>query len=353
MKKYWSSRIKNQQPYVFGEQPKDKKYIKLNTNENPYPPSPRVFEAIQASLEELRLYPDPACSELVSAISQLFGIGEKNIFCGNGSDEILAMAFPAFFEPGRPILFPDITYTFYPVYADFYGLDCRTVPVEADFTIPYKKLFNSPGGVVLANPNAPTGISLEPDMVESIIKNNPDNVVIVDEAYVDFGGRSAVSLIDRYPNLLVVRTTSKSYSLAGLRVGWAMGNENLIAALNVVKNSFNSYTLGRPAIAGGAAALRDRQYFKTCIDKVIKTRQETAKALKGLGFNITPSCTNFLFVSHEKAGAEHIFKRLREEGILVRYFKKPRIDNWLRITIGTEEDMKAVVKKLEEILRTV
>lgn len=353
MKEYWSGRIKNQQAYVFGEQPKDKKYIKLNTNENPYPPSPRVIEAIEASLGELRLYPDPECSELVSAISQLFGIEGKNIFCGNGSDEILAMAFPAFFEPGKHILFPDITYTFYPVYADYYGLDYKTIPVEDDFTIPYKKLYNSPGGVVLANPNAPTGIALPPDKVESIIQNNSGNVVIVDEAYVDFGGRSAVSLIDKYPNLLVVRTGSKSYSLAGLRVGWAMGNENLIAALNVVKNSFNSYTLGRPAIAGGAAALRDSEYFKICTDRVIKTRQEVAKALGEMGFDVTASCTNFLFVRHEKAGAEIIFKALREEGILVRYFKKPRISEWLRISVGTDEDMQIVVEKLKKILRAL
>lgn len=349
VKKYWSSRIANQQAYVAGEQPKDKKYIKLNTNENPYPPSPKVIEAIRSSLGDLRLYPDPDCTELVKAIGEIYDIGELNIFPGNGSDEILAMAFLAFFEPGKTLLFPDITYTFYSVYANLYGLDYLTVPVNDDLTIPVGELFGSPGGVVLANPNAPTGIALGLKDVESIVANNPDNVVIVDEAYVDFGADSAVTLIDRYPNLLVVQTGSKAYSLAGLRVGWAMGSENLINALKVVKNSFNSYNLGRPAIAGGAAALRDRKYFEQCRDKIVATRDKAVESLRELGFDVTDTCTNFLFAEHSSVNAETIFKSLREKGVLVRYFNIPKVDNRLRITIGTEEDMNNTIDRLKEI----
>ncbi len=350
MKQYWSKRIQNQNAYTAGEQPKDKKYIKLNTNESPYPPSPEVLRAIVSSLDELRLYPDPNYTDLIEAVSEVYGVSGEQVFAGNGSDEILAMCFLAFFDPGRPILFPDITYTFYPVYADLYGLDYSLVSLNDDFTVPVEKLYGSQGGVVLANPNAPTGIALELEDVERIVASNPETVVIVDEAYVEFGVRSAVSLIDRYPNLLVVRTSSKSYALAGLRVGWAMGSVNLISALNVVKNSFNSYTLGRPAIAGGAAGIRDRDYFEKCRSRIVATREHTAAELRALGFQLTDSSTNFLFAEHPEINAETLFHALKQRGILVRFFKIPRISNRLRISIGTPEDMAYVVAQIKEIL---
>jgi histidinol-phosphate aminotransferase len=351
MKEFWSKRIENLQPYTAGEQPKDKKYVKLNTNENPYPPSRKVTEAIISSLNDLRLYPDPDCTEIIEAVSEVYGISARKIFAGNGSDEILAMCFLAFFDPGKPVTFPDITYTFYPVYCGLYGLDYRLVPLNDDFTVPVRQLFQTPGGVVIANPNAPTGIALELSDIERIVSENPDSVVIIDEAYVEFGTQSAVSLIDKYPNLLIVRTSSKSYSLAGLRVGWAMGNEDLINALNVVKNSFNSYTLGRPAIAGGAAGIRDREYFELCRKKIIATRDKTAASIRNLGFDLTPSSTNFLFAEHPDISAETLFYELKKRGILVRYFNKPRISNRLRISVGTEEQMDYVVGQLADILR--
>ncbi|NLO48483.1 MAG: histidinol-phosphate transaminase [Clostridiales bacterium] len=351
MKEFWSKRIYNQQAYTAGEQPKDKKYIKLNTNENPYPPSPKVKEAIMAALNDLRLYPDPNCTEIIEAVSEVYGVSTEKIFAGNGSDEILAMSFLAFYDPGRPVTFPDITYTFYPVYSELYGLSYNLIPLNEDFTVPVERLFRSPGGVVLANPNAPTGIALKLYDIERIVSENPDFTVIIDEAYVEYETQSAVSLIDKYANLLVVRTSSKSYSLAGLRVGWAIGNENLINALNVVKNSFNSYTLGRPALAGGAAGIRDREYFEMCRKKVIFTRRKTAESMQELGFELTPSSANFLFAEHPKINAETLFHALRERGILVRYFNKPRIGNRLRISVGTDYQMSVMVEQLSDILR--
>lgn len=351
MKKLWSKRIQELEAYVPGEQPKDKKYIKLNTNENPYPPSPKAIAAMKAAVsEDMRLYPDPECFALAAAVAERFGVEKEQVFVGNGSDEVLAMCFPAFFDTDKTILFPDITYSFYPVYAELYQVPYRTVPLSEDFTVPVEELLVPNGGIIIANPNAPTGIALPLASIERIAAGNPDSVVIVDEAYVDFGGESALPLINRYPNVLVVRTTSKAYSLAGLRVGWAMGDKGLIAALNTVKNSINSYTLDRIAIVGGAAAIADEEYFKGCCEKVIATRERSIAALRELGFRCLPSSANFIFAAPEKADAEELFGKLRESGILVRYFKKPRINEFLRISVGTDEEMDALIRKLKDIM---
>jgi len=349
MKEFWSKRIQNAVPYVPGEQPKDRKFIKLNTNENPYPPSPRVLEAIKAAADDsLRLYPDPECVALRRAIAKREGLKEEQVFCSNGSDEVLAFAFQAFFDPEREIVFPRITYSFYPVYTNYFGLNCREVPMNPDFSDPIDLLCGNNGGVVLCNPNAPTGIAVGLDVVEKVLKANPDVVVVVDEAYVDFGADSAVGLIDRYPNLLVIQTASKSRALAGLRVGWAMGNENLIRGLCCVRDSINSYTVDRVAMAGAVAAIEDEDYFQTMRKKVITTREWTANALKENSFTVLDSKTNFLFVSHPDKPAKALLDSLREQGILVRWWSNPLIENWLRITVGTDEEMAALLEALKK-----
>lgn len=340
MKEFWSSRIQRLVPYTPGEQPRERKFIKLNTNENPYPPSPRVIEAIRSgATETLRLYPDPEGTALRAALSRAYGLPESQIFVGNGSDEVLAFAFQAFFGVGDTVVFPDITYSFYPVYAAMFGIQCRTVPLNEDFTMPVEQLLGTENGVVITNPNAPTGIELGQAELRRVLDGNPNSVVIVDEAYVDFGGTSALPLLAEYPNLLVVQTMSKSRSLAGLRVGYAFGSENLIQAMSCVKNSINSYTLDRLAIVGGAAAVEDTAYFDETCRRVIATRERTVSRLRELGFTVLPSSSNFIFISHPAVPARELFARLREEGILVRYFDSPRIDNFLRVTIGTNADM--------------
>ncbi|MFC5406405.1 histidinol-phosphate transaminase [Cohnella soli] len=350
MSKYWSKLAASLTPYVPGEQPKDQRYIKLNTNENPYPPSPKAIEAIRkAANDELRLYPDPTCDDLRTAIAKRHGLTKEQIFVGNGSDEILAFAFPAFFSPERPILFPDVTYTFYPVYAKFYGIPYETVQTDNEFLINPDDYMNPNGGIVIPNPNAPTARYLIVDELERILRANEDTVVIVDEAYIDFGGRSAVSFINDYPNLLVVQTLSKSRSLAGLRVGMAFGHPDLIEGLNRVKDSFNSYTLDRLALAGAMAAIEDEAYFEETTRKVMATRERTAKAIAELGFVSIPSSANFLFVTHPEISAELLFGRLKSKGILVRYFNKPRIDRYLRVSIGTDEEMDQFAKALADI----
>lgn len=350
MKEFWSSRIQSLVPYTPGEQPKDRKFIKLNTNENPYPPSPKAIAAIQAEAgESLRLYSDPEGTALRTALAKTYGVKESQIFVGNGSDEVLAFAFQAFFGVGDTAVFPDITYSFYPVYAEMFGINCKIVPLNDDFTIAVEQLIGAGDGVVIANPNAPTGIELGQQELRRILKGNPNHVVIVDEAYVDFGGTSALSLLEEYPNLLVVQTMSKSRSLAGLRVGFAFGSENLIQAINCVKNSINSYTLDRLAIVGGAAAAEDTAYFNETCAKVIVTRERTVERLKALGFTVLPSKANFIFISHSRVPARELFAKLREEGILVRYFDKPRINNFLRVTIGTEEDMDTFCAVMEKL----
>jgi histidinol-phosphate aminotransferase len=351
MQKYWSALARGIKPYVPGEQPKDGKYIKLNTNENPYGPSPLVLDAVKAAVDgSLRLYPDPGCSELIEAAAKRYGVKNDQVFAGNGSDEVLAFGFMALFDPGRTIIFPNITYSFYPVYASLFRLDYATVPLNDDFGIETGKLVKSCGGVVIANPNAPTGKALPLAEIRKIVEGNPDNAVIIDEAYIDFGGESAVGLIDEYPNLLVVRTLSKSHSLAGMRIGLAFGDRELIRALESVKSSFNSYTLDRLAIAAGTAALKDDGYYRETTAKVVATRERFKKELRSRGFLVTDSSANFVFASHPSIYAGEIFNGLKERRILVRYFKLPQIDNYLRISIGTDEDMDAVISALDGII---
>ena len=350
MKEFWSKRIRDAVPYVPGEQPRDRKFIKLNTNENPYPPSPKALDAMKEALNgDLRLYPDPECAELRAAAAECWSVKPEQVFCGNGSDEILAFCFQAFFDPDKEIVFPRITYSFYPVYSDYFGLNRREVPMNPDFSDPVELLCGNNGGVVLANPNAPTGIAVGLDVVEKLLQANPDVVVVVDEAYVDFGAESAVKLIDRYPNLIVVETLSKSRSLAGLRVGFAVGQENLINALRCVRDSINSYTVDRVAQAGAAAALKDRAYFDETRKKVMGTRAWVAAELEKLGFTVCPSQTNFLFVRHQEKSGKEIFSYLRQEGILVRRWDIPEIVDWLRISIGTDEEMQEMIRVLQQL----
>lgn len=347
MNQYWSRRVRDIVPYTPGEQPRDRQFVKLNTNECPYPPSPQALAAIRtAAGEGLRLYPDPECADLRAAIAKREGLDISQVFCGNGSDEVLAFAFQAFFDPDREVVFPRITYSFYPVYTDFFGLKRREVPMNPDFSDPIDLLCGNNGGVVLANPNAPTGIAVGLDTVEKLLRANPDVVVIVDEAYIDFGADSAVGLIDRYPNLLVVQTTSKSRALAGLRVGWAMGDAGLIAALRCVRDSINSYTVDRLAQAGAAAAIRDEDYFQSIRRRVMDTRRWVGEALKKKGFTVLPSQANFVFASHPAHSGKELLDGLRERGVLARWWPIPEIENWLRISIGTDEEMKTLLNAL-------
>lgn len=352
MSKYWSDLAASLVPYVPGEQPKDRQYVKLNTNENPYPPSPSVMRAIREAADgDLRLYPDPTCSDLAARAAAHYGVEPNGIFVGNGSDEILAFAFAAFFSPkNEPILFPDITYSFYKVYAGLYNVPYRTVPLDDDFGVQLDRFMEPNGGIVLPNPNAPTARYIEADSFRRLLERNPDAVVIIDEAYIDFGGRSAVGMTADYPNLLVVQTLSKSRSLAGLRVGFAIGHPDLIEGLNRVKNSFNSYTIDRLALAGAAAALEDRDYFEETTRKVVATRERTAARLQQLGFRVIDSAANFVFVSHPDRSAASLFQDLKHRGVLVRYFKQPRIDNFLRVSIGTDEEMDRFLREVEELL---
>lgn len=350
MDKYWSRLARKLEPYVPGEQPRDGSYIKLNTNENPYGPSPKVLEAVrQAVGENLRLYPDPTCGAFISAVAARYGVKKDQVFAGNGSDEVLAFSFMAFFDPDRAIVFPDITYSFYPVYASLFGISYVTVPLDSGFNIRPEQMRSS-GGVLIANPNAPTGKALPLSDIRSILDGNPDAVVIVDEAYVDFGGQSAAGLIDEYPNLLVVHTFSKSRALAGMRIGLAFGDSGLIRALENVKNSFNSYTLDRLALVAGIAALEDDEYYRGVNRKVAETRDWFTAELRKRDFSVADSSANFVFASHGRVQAEELYRRLRENRILVRYFKMPMIDNHLRISIGTDEDMRTFIEVLDRIL---
>lgn len=351
MKKYWSRRIRDAVPYVPGEQPKDRVFIKLNTNENPYPPSEKALAAIRGAADErLRLYPDPGCEDLRRAIARHHGLTPEQVFPGNGSDEVLAFCFQAFFDPDRTILFPDITYSFYPVYADYFGLSYREVPLRDNFDLPIEPFCGPNGGVVIANPNAPTGKSVDLQHIRAILNANPEVVVLVDEAYVDFGAASAVPLLWEYNNLIVIRTLSKSHSLAGLRVGYALGDPNLVAALCCVRDSINSYTLDRVAQAGAAASIRDEDYFGETSDKVVHTRDRCSEALRRLGFTVHESHANFIFVSHPARSAAELMDGLRKRGILVRHFDRPRISNYLRISIGTDREMDALCATMAELL---
>ncbi|HHW47378.1 MAG TPA: histidinol-phosphate transaminase [Clostridiaceae bacterium] len=349
---YWSDTAKRLEPYVPGEQPQDRKYIKLNTNENPYPPSPKVLEAIKnAADDRLRLYPDPDCNSLKEYIAQYFGLEKGQVFVGNGSDEILAFAFLTFFNPGNSILFPDITYSFYPVYCGLYGINYKTVPLDENFSIPVESFFQKNGGIIIANPNAPTGKYLDVSLIRQILERNTKSVVLIDEAYIDFGGESSVKLVNEYPNLLVVQTLSKSRSLAGLRVGFALGDRGLIEGLDRVKNSFNSYTLDRLAIVSAIEAIKDETYFRKTREKVIRTRERVSRELTGIGFEVVDSLANFIFIRHPKVYAYDIFQKLREQGILVRHFNKPGIDNFLRVSIGTDSEMDIFLRVIKNIVR--
>ncbi len=341
----WEDNIRKVIPYVPGEQPKDEHVIKLNTNENPYPPSPAVRRILQSvPTDLLRKYPDPAATNLVEAIAEVYHVQPEQVFVGVGSDDVLAMSFLTFFNSGRPILFPDITYSFYDVWADMLRIPYQRIPLTEDFQIHADDYAVPNGGVVFPNPNAPTGELMTLDEVERIIAANPDVIVIVDEAYIDFGGISALPLLEKYDNLLVVQTFSKSRALAGSRIGFAIGNPKLISYLNDVKYSFNSYTMDRVTIEVGAAAVRDVAYFGEITARIIRTREWTKAELAKLGFVFGDSKSNFLFVTHPKVQARELFEELKEAGIYIRYFKSPeRISNYLRITIGTDEEMQQLV----------
>jgi len=337
-------------PYVPGEQPKEGNFIKLNTNENPYSPSENVKNAIKnINYDLLRLYPDPESSELREEYAKMFSLKSENIFVGNGSDEVLATAFQTFFMDKDDVLIPDITYSFYPVYCDLYDVNAKIIPLKEDYKIDINDYLIENNGIVIANPNAPTGISLKKEEIEKILKNNPRSVVLIDEAYMDFGEESVVSFVNEYENLLVTRTLSKSYSLAGLRIGFAIGNKNLIEGMNRIKNSFNSYPIDRIAQIAAIEAIKDIEYFNKTKDMIIATRERILSELKELGFIVLDSKTNFLFIRHKEKSAEEIFKILKENKILVRYFKKPRLDNWLRVTIGTDKEMDEFIRVLKNI----
>ena len=350
MKEFWSGRIREMTPYVPGEQPRGRTFIKLNTNECPYPPSPRALEAVRAAAgDSLRLYPDPECLELRQTIARRYRLSENQVFMGNGSDEVLAFAFQAFFDPEREIVFPRVSYSFYPVYARYFGLRYRQVPMKDDFSVDLDAMMRENGGVVIPNPNAPTGMALPLERIEALLRANPEAVVIVDEAYVDFGADSAVPLIRDYPNLLVVQTASKSRALAGLRVGWALGSSNLIDGLRCVRDCINSYTVDRVAAAGLKGAMEDEGYFQSVRGRVMATRDRTAQKLAELGFSVLPSRANFLFVSRPGVSGEALQAGLRERGILVRRWDDPLIADWLRITVGTDGDMDALLAALAEL----
>lgn len=343
--------IRKVTPYTPGEQPQGK-VIKLNTNESPYPPSPKVTETLRSlDWDRLRLYPDPKMSDLIESLAAHYGVKTSEVFAGVGSDDVLSMCFLTFFAGDRPVFFPDITYSFYDVWADVYRIPYETKALDDDFRIRPEDYYADNGGVVIANPNAPTGIGADLLMIEDIIQHNPDSVVIVDEAYIDFGAESALPLINKYDNLIVVRTMSKSRAMAGMRLGYCFGNEKLIRYLNDVKYSVNSYTLNYPSIAAGKAAIEDKDYFDDIVSRIRATRENTKKRLMKLTFSCFPSDTNFLFVKPpEGIAASEVFAALKEKGIYVRYFNKERISDYLRITIGSDDEMDALIDALKEIV---
>lgn len=348
----WEKNVRKVVPYVPGEQPKLLDVIKLNTNENPYPPAPGVEKVLREfDVDTLKLYPDPLVSDLVKAIADFYGLNENQVFTGVGSDDVLAMIFMTFFNSEKPLIFPDITYSFYDVWADMLRIPYETIALDDDFRIKPVDYYRENGGVIFPNPNAPTGELLSLGMVEDIIKHNSDVIVVVDEAYIDFGGVSALPLIEKYDNVIVVQTFSKSRSLAGSRVGYAMANPVLIKYLNDVKYSFNSYTMDRITIAAATAAVKDRDYFAETTAKVIKTREWTKNELAGLGFEFGDSKSNFIFARHPKMSGQALFEKLKAEQVFVRHFSKPeRIADYLRISIGTDQQMQKLISILERIL---
>lgn len=351
MSREWTKNLRNIEPYVPGEQSKDKDIVKINANENPYPPSPKAIEALKSfDTNKLRFYPSANSTKLKEAIAKYYNVDVSNVFVGNGSDDVLAVAFQSFFNSEKPIVYPDLTYSFYPVWCSLFGIKYKNYPVGDDFRINPEDYKEKNGGVVIPNPNAPTSLGEGLDFVEKILNYNQDSVVIIDEAYVDFGGTSSIPLIDKYENLLVTGTFSKSRSLAGLRIGFAIGSKALIDVMEAVKNSYNSYTVDSLSIEMGAASIEDDEYFKSTCKKVIKTRERVTLELEKLGFDVLDSQTNFIFATHNEHNMKSLFEYLKTQKVFIRYFSLPRIENYVRITIGTNEEMDIFLEKTKEFI---
>lgn len=351
MSREWTKNLRNIEPYVPGEQSKDKDIVKINANENPYPPSPKAAEVLKSfDTNKLRFYPSANSTKLKEAIAKYYKVDVSNVFVGNGSDDVLAVAFQSFFNSEKPIVYPDLTYSFYPVWCSLFGIKYKNYPVGDDFRINPEDYKEKNGGVVIPNPNAPTSLGEGLDFVEKILDYNQDSVVIIDEAYVDFGGTSSVPLIEKYENLLVTGTFSKSRSLAGLRIGFAIGSKALIDVMEAVKNSYNSYTVDSLSIEMGAASIEDDEYFKSTCKKVIKTRERVTLELEKLGFDVLDSQTNFIFATHNKHNMKSLFEYLKTQKVFIRYFSLPRIENYVRITIGTNEEMDIFLEKAKEFI---
>ena len=351
MSREWSKNLRNIEPYVPGEQSKDSDIVKINANENPYPPSPKVMAALKSfDANKLRFYPNANSTKLKEAIARFYGVGIENVFVGNGSDDVLAVAFQSFFNSDKPIVYPDLTYSFYPVWCSLFGIKYKNYPVDDNFRINPEDYKEPNGGVVIPNPNAPTSLGEGLDFVEKILDYNDDSVVIIDEAYVDFGGTSSVALIGKYENLLVTGTFSKSRSLAGLRIGFAIGSEALIDVMEAVKNSYNSYTVDSLSIEMGTAAIEDNEYFEETCKKVIKTRERVTNELRLLGFDVLDSQTNFVFATHNEHNMKSFFEYLKTQKVFIRYFSLPRIENYVRITIGTDREMDIFLEKTKEFI---
>lgn len=351
MSREWTKNLRNIEPYVPGEQSKDKDIVKINANENPYPPSPKAAEVLKSfDTNKLRFYPSANSTKLKEAIAKYYKVDVSNVFVGNGSDEVLAVAFQSFFNSEKPIVYPDLTYSFYPVWCSLFGIKYKNYPVGDDFRINPEDYKEKNGGVVIPNPNAPTSLGEGLDFVEKILNYNQDSVVIIDEAYVDFGGTSSIPLIDKYENLLVTGTFSKSRSLAGLRIGFAIGSKALIDVMEAVKNSYNSYTVDSLSIEMGAASIEDDEYFKSTCKKVIKTRERVTLELEKLGFDVLDSQTNFIFATHNEHNMKSLFEYLKTQKVFIRYFSLPRIENYVRITIGTNEEMDIFLEKTKEFI---
>ena len=352
MDKLWKKNLRDIEPYVPGEQSKDKNIVKLNANENPYPPSPKAIEAINRfNCDALRFYPDANAAEFKQAMAEYYDVLPENVFLGNGSDDVIALCFQAFFNGEKPIVFPDITYSFYPVWCRLFNIPFKNYPLNADFRINADDYAEENGGVVIPNPNAPTSLGEGKDFIGKLMKYNQDCIVIIDEAYVDFGGYSSVELTKKYENLIVTGTFSKSRSLAGLRIGYAIGNEELISVLEAVKNSYNSYTVDSIAMAAGTASIKDTEYFEKTVAKVIATRERVIAELRKLGFNAFDSQTNFIFATHDSLNMRDYFEWLKTQKVFIRYFNLPRIDNHVRITVGTDEEMDIFLEKTKEYLK--
>lgn len=351
MSREWTKNLRNIEPYVPGEQSKDKDIVKINANENPYPPSPKAAEILKSfDTNKLRFYPSANSTKLKEAIAKYYKVDVSNVFVGNGSDDVLAVAFQSFFNSEKPIVYPDLTYSFYPVWCSLFGIKYKNYPVGDDFRINPEDYKEKNGGVVIPNPNAPTSLGEGLDFVEKILNYNQDSVVIIDEAYVDFGGTSSIPLIDKYENLLVTGTFSKSRSLAGLRIGFAIGSKALIDVMEAVKNSYNSYTVDSLSIEMGAASIEDDEYFKSTCKKVIKTRERVTLELEKLGFDVLDSQTNFIFATYNKHNMKSLFEYLKTQKVFIRYFSLPRIENYVRITIGTNEEMDIFLEKTKEFI---